>query len=154
MVDTAERADLGTLPPVPKNPLPYFQRIQAVRSLHAGVDKLCDAGGHVTRFSVGPRWLVPPVVLAATPRGIRDVLGRKDDAIDKTTVHQEMRRVLGANLFDLPHDEWLPRRRALQPMFTKQHVRQFGAICPKPPKWWSPAGPTVARWISTPTRAG
>ena len=25
----------------------------------------------------------------------------------------------------LPHHEWLPRRRALQPLFTKKHVRQF-----------------------------
>ena len=24
------------------------------------------------------------------------------------------------------HDAWLPRRRALQPLFTKQHVTQFG----------------------------
>ena len=28
-------------------------------------------------------------------------------------------------MFDLTHDAWLPRRRALQPVFTKQHVPQF-----------------------------
>ena len=32
---------------------------------------------------------------------------------------------MGGNLLVLPHDEWLPRRRALQPLFTKQHVRGF-----------------------------
>jgi cytochrome P450 len=37
-----------------------------------------------------------------------------------------MRHLLGSNLFDLTHEPWLPRRRALQPIFTKQHVREFG----------------------------
>ena len=34
--------------------------------------------------------------------------------------------MIGANLFVVPHDEWLPRRRLLQPLFTKKHVRDFG----------------------------
>jgi hypothetical protein len=29
-----------------------------------------------------------------------------------------MRHLLGRNLFDLTHEPWLPRRRALQPIFT------------------------------------
>ena len=37
-----------------------------------------------------------------------------------------MRHLLGPNLFDLTHETWLPRRRALQPVFTKHHVRDFG----------------------------
>ena len=32
---------------------------------------------------------------------------------------------LPANLLVVPHDQWLPRRRALQPIFTKHHVPQF-----------------------------
>ena len=36
-----------------------------------------------------------------------------------------MRRLMGGNLLDLPHHEWLPRRRALQPMFTKQRVPRY-----------------------------
>lgn len=126
MVVKAESVELSTLPPVPKNPLSYWQTVRAVRSLHFGVEQLRNAGGPVTRFSLGPRWLMPPVVLAASPQGIRDILCRKDDFIEKTVVHQEMRHLVGGNLFDLMHDEWLPRRRALQPIFTKQHVRQFG----------------------------
>ncbi len=38
----------------------------------------------------------------------------------------ELRRLLGGNLFVLPHAEWLPRRRTLQPVFTRQHVAAFG----------------------------
>jgi len=126
MVLKVENIELSALPPAPKNPLSYWQTVRAVRSLHFGVEQLREAGGPVSRFSLGPRWLMPPVVLAASPQGIRDILGRKDDYIEKTVVHQEMRHLLGGNLFDLMHDEWLPRRRALQPIFTKQHVRQFG----------------------------
>ncbi len=126
MVLKVENVELSTLPPAPKNPLSYWQTVRAVRSLHYGVEQLREAGGPISRFSLGPRWLMPPVVLAASPQGIRDVLGRKDDYIEKTVVHEEMRHLLGGNLFDLMHDEWLPRRRALQPIFTKQHVRQFG----------------------------
>jgi len=126
MVLKVENVELSALPPAPKNPLSYWQTVRAVRSLHYGVEQLREAGGPISRFSLGPRWLMPPVVLAASPQGIRDVLGRKDDYIEKTVVHEEMRHLLGGNLFDLMHDEWLPRRRALQPIFTKQHVRQFG----------------------------
>ncbi len=126
MVVRVEHVDVSQLPLAPKNPLSYWQTVRAVRSFHTGVEQLRNAGGPVTRFSLGPTWLVPPVVLAASPQGIRDVLSRKDGVIEKTIVHHEMRHLLGGNLFDLVHDEWLPRRRALQPVFTKQHVRQFG----------------------------
>ncbi|SUA04267.1 cytochrome P450 185A4 Cyp185A4 [Mycolicibacterium fortuitum] len=37
----------------------------------------------------------------------------------------QMQRLMGGNLLDLPHDRWLPRRRTLQPMFTKQHVPRY-----------------------------
>jgi cytochrome P450 len=91
------------------------------------MDQLRDAGGPVTRFSLGPRWLMPPIVVATSPEAIRDILSNKDGAVDKATrVFTEFRRIIGANLFDLPHEPWLPRRRTLQPVFTKQRVRQFG----------------------------
>ena len=126
MVETIERSAVDPLPLVPKNPLPYRQRLKALRVFHTGMETLRDAGGPVTRFSLGPRWLMPPIVVASSPRGGRDVLGRTDAFIEKTVVHAEMRHLLGDNLFDLPHGPWLPRRRALQPIFTKQHVRAFG----------------------------
>ena len=40
-------------------------------------------------------------------------------------ISKDFRHLLGGNLLILPHDEWLPRRRALQPMFTKQRVSRY-----------------------------
>jgi cytochrome P450 len=127
VVEVRLERPLAELPLAPKNPLPYRQRRRAAKSFHIGMDTLRDAGGPVTRFTLGPRWLTPSLVLATSPGAIRDVLSIKDDSIDKTTsVFVEMRRVLGANLANLPYEPWLSRRRTLQPVFTKQSVREFG----------------------------
>ena len=123
---TAQTIDVGALPLAPKNPLPYRQRLHALRDFHTGQEILRDAGGPVTRVSLGPKWLFPPTVVATSPQAARDILGRKDGFVDKNIVHREMRQLLGDNLFDLMHARWLPRRRLLQPIFTKQHVRAFG----------------------------
>ncbi|PQP51171.1 cytochrome P450 [Mycolicibacterium austroafricanum] len=125
MVGTVEREDLSALPLAPRNPLPYRQQVRAIRTFHTGLETLRDAGGPVTRLKLAPKWLMPPMVVATSPQGARDILARGGGHIDKTRVHHEMRRLLGANLFDLTHEPWLPRRRALQPIFTKQHVREF-----------------------------
>ncbi|MGV0717844.1 cytochrome P450 [Mycolicibacterium sp. XJ662] len=125
MVEIVERADLRTLPLAPKNPLPYRQQLKAVRTFHSGMETLRDAGGPVTRVNLAPKWLMPTVVVVTSAQGARDVLGRGGGHLEKTRVHSEMRHVLGPNLFDLTHEPWLPRRRALQPIFTKQHVRAF-----------------------------
>ncbi|MGO8850063.1 cytochrome P450 [Mycobacterium sp.] len=118
---------VAALPLAPKNPLPYRERLKAVRDFHTGVDKLRDAGGPVTQVILGPKWLIPPIVIATSPQGIRDIVSVRDGSVDKTsTVATELRRLLGGNLFVLPHAEWLPRRRTLQPVFTRQRVRQFG----------------------------
>ncbi|MGO9151915.1 cytochrome P450 [Mycobacterium sp.] len=118
---------VAALPLAPKNPLPYRERLKAVRDFHTGVDKLRDAGGPVTRVILGPKWLIPPIVVATSPQGIRDIVSVRDGSVDKTsTVATELRRLLGGNLFVLPHAEWLPRRRTLQPVFIRQRVRQFG----------------------------
>jgi cytochrome P450 len=107
--------------------MPFRQRVQAVKFFNTGTERLRDAGGPVTRFTLGPRWLMPPMVLATSPGAIRDVLSIKDDSVDKTTpVFDEMRRIIGANLADLPYEPWKARRRTLQPVFTKQRVREFG----------------------------
>ncbi|MGH3643375.1 MAG: cytochrome P450 [Mycobacterium sp.] len=128
--------DIAKLPLPPKNPLSYLRRAKAVRSFHTGMDELRDAGGPISRFRLGPSWLLPPMVLATSPEGIRDILTVKDDSVDKTSlVLSEFRRVMGANLFDLPHAEWLPRRRTLQPVFTRQHVRAFGGHMAEAAEW-------------------
>jgi cytochrome P450 len=126
VVHTSE-THLASLPLPPKNPLPYLQRARAVRSFHTGMDQLRDAGGPVTRFSLGPRWLMPPIVVATSPEAIRDILTIKDGAVDKTTnVLHEFRHIIGDSVFNLPHEPWLARRRTLQPVFTKQRVSRFG----------------------------
>ena len=51
-VQPAATGDVSSLPLAPKNPLPYRQRLAAVRSFHTGMDKLRDAGGLVTRVSL------------------------------------------------------------------------------------------------------
>jgi Cytochrome P450 len=83
----------------PRNPLPYRERLKAIRDFHTGTDTLRDAGGPVTRVVLGPKWLIPPIVLATSPRGIRDIVSVRDGSIDKTgTVATELRRLLGGKL--------------------------------------------------------
>lgn len=127
MLQAPESADIARLPLAPKNPLPYWQQLMAVRSLIDGFQLLFDASGSVTRIVLGPKWLFPTMVLIASPQGVRDVLGRTDEIADRgqTTTMVQMRQLMGSNLLDLPHREWLPRRRTLQPIFTKQHVARY-----------------------------
>ena len=126
MPDSTHDRAVADLPLAPLNPLPYRQRRDALRNFHTGTDILRDAGGPVTRFTLGPRWLMPPIVVATSPQGIRDIVSVRDGSIDKTSaVAAQLRSIIGGNLFVLPHDEWLPRRRTLQPVFTKQRVDSF-----------------------------
>jgi cytochrome P450 len=116
-----------SLPLTPKNPLPYLTRFKAARAFTDGQVALHQAGGPVTRNVLGPKWLTPPLVFVASPKGAHDVLGRTDEAADRGNgPHMvEMRRLMGDNILSLTHRNWLPRRRTLQPMFTKQHVARF-----------------------------
>jgi cytochrome P450 len=126
MVQTVDEVALSELPLAPRNPLPYRQQIRSIRTFHTGLETLRDAGGPVTRLTLAPTWLMPPVVVVTSPEGAHDILGRSGEHVERTRVHHEMRHLLGSNLFDLTHEPWLPRRRALQPIFTKQHVCEFG----------------------------
>lgn len=126
MVDN-RRESLQDLPPAPRNPLPFRQRLAAVKSHHTGTDVLRDAGGPVTLISMGPKWLLPPIALATSPEGIRDICSARDGSIDKeSSVNAEIRHLVGANVFISPHAEWLPRRRTLQPLFTHQKIATLG----------------------------
>ena len=127
MLETAESTDVAELPLAPKNPLPYRRQLRAVRSLIDGFQELIDAGGPITRIVLAPKRLFPTVVLIASPQGARDVLGRTDEIADRggTTTMLQLQRLMGGNLLNLPHRQWLPRRRTLQPMFTKQRVPRY-----------------------------
>lgn len=127
MVDTATRTELTALPLAPMNPLPRRRQLALLRSFVEGHAVLIASGGRISRITFGPKWLVPPIVLVATPQGAHDVLSRRDAVSDRgrSTAMVQMRTLMGGNLLDLPHDQWLPRRRALQPMFTKSHVPRY-----------------------------
>ncbi len=127
MVETLGKTDVSVLPLAPKNPLPYWQQLKAIRSFIDGLQALLDAGGPVTRIVLGPKWLLPHGVLICSPQGARDLLGRTDEVADRGGVRMmvEMHALMGGNLLNLPHERWLPRRRALQPMFAKRQVPRY-----------------------------
>ncbi|HWT49378.1 MAG TPA: cytochrome P450 [Mycobacterium sp.] len=127
MVEILGKSEVSALTLAPKNPLPYWRQLKAMRSYIDGVQALLDAGGPITRMVLGPKWLLPNVVLIASPQGARDLLGRSDEVADRGRARTmvEMRALMGGNLLNLPHERWLPRRRALQPMFTKRHVPRY-----------------------------
>jgi cytochrome P450 len=118
--------DVGALPLAPRNPLSIRQLANAVRQLDTGQELLRAAGGPVSRVQFGPTWLAPPLVAVFSPDGIRDVLGRGDAFAERCILHDEVRHAAGDSLFVLPNEQWRPRKRALQPVFTKQNVRAFG----------------------------
>jgi cytochrome P450 len=126
MVETSAPADVAELPPPPRNPLPYRQQLKAIQAFHTGQEVLRDAGGPVTRLKWAPTWLLPEAVIATSPQAARDILSHTGNSAERAPGHDETRHLLGASLFTLKHDPWLPRRRALQPVFTKQNVRAFG----------------------------
>ena len=126
MVETSTPADLAELPPPPRNPLPYRQQLKAIQAFHTGQEVLRDAGGPVTRLKWAPTWLLPEAVIATSPQAARDILSHTGNSAERAPGHDETRHLLGASLLTLKHDPWLPRRRALQPVFTKQNVRAFG----------------------------
>jgi cytochrome P450 len=127
MTATVTRPDVTTPPLAPKNPLPYWRRLTATRRFDTGLEVMRDSGGSVTRNVLGPRWMIPPLVLVSSPQGAHDVLARTDAFAERAAspIALEIRRLVGDNLLVVPHHEWLPRRRALQPIFTKHHVPRF-----------------------------
>jgi cytochrome P450 len=127
MTATITAPDLTALPLAPQNPLPYWRRLTAARQFDTGLELMRDSGGSVTRNVLGPRWAMPPLVFVSSPQGAHDVLARTDAFAERgaTPIASEIRRLLGDNLLVVPHHEWLPRRRALQPIFTKHHVPRF-----------------------------
>ncbi|NVN53218.1 cytochrome P450 [Mycolicibacterium hippocampi] len=123
---TTSTTDVTLLPLAPRNPLPYRRLVKLVRTLDTGQELIRDAGGPVTRVQLGPKRLFPPLVAVFSAEAIRDVLGRNDAFAERCIVHEEVRDMAGDSLFVLPNEPWRPRKRALQPVFTRQNVRLFG----------------------------
>ncbi|HZA10898.1 cytochrome P450 [Mycobacterium sp.] len=127
MVIPPPTLDVAALPLAPKNPLPYLLRMKAARMYHTGSEALRDAGGPVTRHALAPNWLTPPFVVTTSPRAAHDVLSLSYPFVDRDLpLFRDQQRLSGGALFNFNHAEWLPRRRLLQPVFTKKHVTRFG----------------------------
>jgi cytochrome P450 len=100
-------------------------RMRSVRTFHTGLAAIRDAGGPVAIVRLGPGWLVPPFAVVTSPQGAHDVLAGSDGTFDKEMIVHVQTRWLGRNVFDLPHETWKPRRRTLQPAFTKKRVSEY-----------------------------
>ncbi|MET0455070.1 MAG: cytochrome P450 [Mycobacterium sp.] len=127
MSDAAVKTlDVSALPLVPRNPLSLRQLLKAVRVFNTGGEVISAAGGPVSRIALGPKWLVPPLILVTSPSGIGDLLARNHVFGERCMVHDEVRQLAGDSLWVLPNERWVPRKRALQPVFTNHNVRRFG----------------------------
>ena len=80
--------------------MPFWRQLKALRAFHTGPELLRDAGGPVTRIRVGPARWVPQVVVTTSPKGAHDVLSTSAAIAERNAMHAEMRKLIGANLFD------------------------------------------------------
>ncbi|HEY5880066.1 MAG TPA: cytochrome P450 [Nakamurella sp.] len=117
--------DPATVPPAPEAPLAVREKLAALRVFHTGPGVVAAAAGPVALLTFRPRWLIPRYAMVSSPQGARDVLGRTDGAFDKQHIVHRQSQAFGRNVFNLPHDPWVGRRRLLQPLFTRRHVATF-----------------------------
>lgn len=124
------------------------RKVAALQHFHLGGEWARDEVGRVATIGLGPERLgplaAPRFVMVSSAQGAHDVLARKDDAIDKYgAIHEELRK-FGPNLFNMARAEWLPRRRALQPVFTRQRVATYagaiGAVVDRAVTSWAASG--------------
>jgi len=127
-VTTTSVLDVRSAPLPPAIDLPYRQRLKVIHEFHVGGETARRTGA-VAELDLGPGWLgIPRIVFVCSPRGAHDVLGGFDGTFDKNqVVHVEGRRLMGPNLFNLPYRPWQPRRRAVQPIFTKRNVASYAS---------------------------
>lgn len=100
-------------------------RVRAVQTFHTGLAEIGRVGGPVSIVRLGPSGWVPRFAVVTSPQGAHDVLAASDGAFDKEMIVHVQNRMLGENVFNLPHEPWLARRRTLQPIFTKKHVAGY-----------------------------
>lgn len=117
----------ASAPLAPEAPLGLRQKLAALTVFHTGPGVVARAGGPVALLTFSPRWLIPRYAIVTSPQGARDVLGRTDGSFDKQHVMHRQSQAFGRNVFNLPHDPWLGRRRLLQPLFTRRHVATFAS---------------------------
>ena len=118
-------ADVSSFPLAPDVPMPLRERLKTAREFHVGPGRFRDAGGPVTMVRFGPGRITPIFAIVTSPQGAHDVLAASDGAFDKEMIVHVQNRTFGDNLFNLPHQRWIPRRRTVQPVFTKKQVGTY-----------------------------
>lgn len=118
-------SSIEAVPIAPDVPMGYLDRLRAIQTFHTGIARIRDVGGRVTMVRLGPSWLVPRFAVVTSPQGAHDVLAGSDGAFDKEMIVHVENRTFGDNLFNLSHQRWVARRRALQPVFTKKQVGRY-----------------------------
>lgn len=118
-------SDVMSYPVPPFVSLPWRERISSVRDVYRGPAKIRDIYGPVALVKLAPKWIAPTIAIVSSPEGARDVLSSSGPAIDKVGRAYEESRVQGLHLFNLDYARWLPRRRTVQPIFTKKYVSSF-----------------------------
>ncbi|WP_353950484.1 cytochrome P450 [Knoellia sp. S7-12] len=117
-------AELSALPRPPTVGMPFLTLLRTIRDFHTAGATFRDTVGPVTTTNLGP--FVPKLVWVSSTQGAHDVLANHDGSIDKhTTLVRQLRLLGGESVFSLGNESWKPRRRTLQPLFTKQHVEHF-----------------------------
>lgn len=102
------------------------RRLQAVQAYDVGLPAVAAEFGPVAALSLGPRRIAPRIVVVSTPDGAREVLAGFDGSLDKTgRAHTVFDDFDIRNSFSLAHEAWKPRRRTLQPSFTKRQVNTY-----------------------------
>lgn len=110
----------------PPTTVPYLRLLREMRTLTSVYEEMRDTTGPVTTVKLGPKRMFPPLVVVTSPEGAQQVLSGHDGVFDKQAlVFQEARRLVGPNLFDVTDAPWKPRRRTLQPLFTRAHVGSY-----------------------------
>src|SRR6476661_4371945 len=104
-------------PIAPDVPMNLVARLNALRVYHTGPGLVRDAGGPVAMLRLGPQRLIPPFAVITSPQGARDVLGVADGGYDKENLVHVESRDWGENVFNMPYESWVKRRRVLQPLF-------------------------------------
>lgn len=121
---TVHAESLEPLPPAAT--VRYLRLLRDLRKLTSVYEQMRDTTGPVTTVVLGPKRVFPPVVVVTSPEGARQVLSGHDGVFDKQAlVFQEVQRLFGPNLFDVTLAPWVPRRRTLQPLFTRAHVGSY-----------------------------
>jgi cytochrome P450 len=113
-------------PAPPRSTVPYLRLLRDVPKLTGVYEEIRDTTGPVTTISLGPERLVAPFVVVTSPETAQQVLGDRQGLFDKDSLlFREGRRVFGSNVFNMRHEDWKPRRRVLQPLFTRAHVALY-----------------------------